>query len=40
MRKTLFALAAAGVLASGVATAAATGHEFGDSVRPGAVLQQ
>ena len=29
MRKTLFALAAAGVLASGAATAATNGHDFG-----------
>jgi hypothetical protein len=34
MRKTLFALAAAGVLASGAAAAATTGHDFGTAFVP------
>jgi hypothetical protein len=34
MRKTLIALAAAGVLASGAAAAATTGHEFGTASVP------
>jgi len=34
MRKTLFALAAAGVLAAGAATAATTGHDFGTAFVP------